>query len=76
MKGKLSIYYDEVGDYLEIFTKTGRPSYGEDINSGITIFRDEENDEIIGVSILNFKKKNQIEFNLPFEINFSSFQIS
>ncbi len=75
MKGKLSIYYDEEGDYLEIFTKTGRPGYGEDIASGITIFRDEENDEIIGMGILNFKKKtnlNQLELNLPFEVNFSS----
>ncbi len=75
MKGKLSIYYDEDGDYLEIFTKTGRPSYGEDILSGVTIFKDEETEEIIGISILNFKKKtseiNQMELNLPFEINFS-----
>ena len=76
MKGKLSIYYDEEGDYLEIFINTRRKSYGEDISSGITIFKDEETDEIIGIGILNFKKKtnelNQIELNLPFEINFSS----
>ena len=76
MKGKLSIYYDEEGDYLEIFTKTERPSYGEDVASGITLFKDDETDEIIGIGILNFKKKinelNLLELNLPFEINFSS----
>lgn len=79
MKGKLSIYYDEEGDYLEIFTKTGKPSYGEDIASGITIFKDDETDEVVGVGILNFKKKsnhlNLIELNLPFEINFSGLSV-
>ena len=79
MKGKLSIYYDEEGDYLEIFIKTKRPTYGEDIASGITVFKDEETDEIIGIGILNFKNKtdniNQMELNLPFEINFSTLAV-
>ncbi|MBS3093777.1 DUF2283 domain-containing protein [Candidatus Pacearchaeota archaeon] len=72
MKGKLSIHYDEEGDYLEIFIKTNRPTYGEDFVSGVTIFKDEETDEIIGVGILNFKKMagDLDELNLPFEINF------
>ncbi|MAG01957.1 hypothetical protein CMI42_01355 [Candidatus Pacearchaeota archaeon] len=79
MKGKLSIYYDEEGDYIEIFVKTKRPNYGEDIASGVTIFKDEETDEAIGVGILNFKKKmndiNQMELDLPFEINFSAISV-
>ncbi|MBA3064734.1 DUF2283 domain-containing protein [Candidatus Woesearchaeota archaeon] len=79
MKGKLSIYYDEKGDYLELFIKVKRPSYGEDIDSGITIFKDEETEEVIGIGILNFKKKtndlNQVELNLPFEINFATLSI-
>ena len=76
MKGQMKIYYDKEGDYLTIFVGDSKPNYGEDISSGITIFKDEETDEIIGIGILNFKKKtnelNQIELNLPFEINFSS----
>ena len=79
MRGKLSIYYDEEGDYLELFTNVKRPSYGEDLASGITIFKDEETEEVIGIGILNFKKKtnelSQIELNLPFEINFSTVKI-
>jgi len=77
MKGKLSIYYDEEGDYLEMFKKTGVPSYREDIASGITIFRDEETDEVIGIGILNFKKKanNLDQIELPFEINFSTIAV-
>ena len=79
MKGKLSIHYDEEGDYLEIFTKTGKPNYGEEVASGITIFKDDETDEVIGIGILNFKKKMNeptiMELNLPFEINFSSLAV-
>ena len=75
MKGKMNVYYDEDGDYLEILIKSGRKTYGEDIASGITIFKDEETDEVIGIGILNFRKKskdlNEIELDLPFEVNFS-----
>lgn len=75
----MKIYYDEEGDYLEIFVKKGAPSYGEDIASGITIFKDEETDEVIGMGILNFRKKarnfNDLEINLPFEINFSALNV-
>ncbi len=79
MKGQMKIYYDEEGDYLEIFIKKGAPNYGEDIASGITIFRDEQTDEIIGIGILNFRKKarnfDELELNLPFEINFSGLKV-
>ena len=79
MKGKLSIHYDDEGDYLEIFTKTAKTSYGEEVASGVTVFKDEETDEVIEVGILNFKKKTNeldlIELNLPFEINFSSLSL-
>ena len=79
MKGKMNIYYDEFGDYLEIFIGESRPNYGEDISKEITIFKDEETDEIIGIGILNFKKRtkdlNEIELKLPFEINFSALNV-
>ncbi len=72
MKGNMRIYYDEEGDYLEIFIGGPRPNYGEDIASGVTVFKDEESDEIIGVGILNFRKKardlKDIELKLPFKI--------
>jgi len=75
MNGQMKIYYDEEGDFLEIFIKKGVPNYGEEIAPGITVFKEEDTDEIIGVGILNFRKKakylNEIELNLPFEVNFS-----
>ena len=72
----MNIYYDEEGDYLEIFIKSKRPNYGENIASGITIFKDEETDEAIGIGILNFrnkaKKLHELELKLPFKVNFSA----
>ena len=71
-KGNMRIYYDEEGDYLEIFIGNSGPNYGEDISPGITIFKDEETEEVIGVGILNFREKaknlKDIELNLPFKI--------
>ena len=75
----MNIYYDEEGDYLEIFIESNRPNYGEEVASGITIFKDEETDEVIGIGILNFRKKTkslrELNLNLPFNINFSALKV-
>lgn len=72
MNTNMRIYYDEEGDCLEIFIGSPRPNYGEDLSSGVTIFKDEETDEVTGVGILNFRKKSKtlkdIEVKLPFKI--------
>ena len=79
MEGQMRIYYDEEGDYLEIFVGNSRPNYGEDVEEDITLFKDEETNEVIGIGILNFKERakslNDIELKLPFKINFSSLKI-
>ena len=71
----MSIYYDEEGDYLEISIEGSSPTYGEDIGEDITLFKKENNNEIVGVGILNFKTRTKaldsIKLNLPFDINFS-----
>ena len=76
MEGKMSIYYDEEGDYLTIFIGESKPNYGEDVEEGITLFKDQETDEIIGIGILSFRKRakslKDIELKLPFKINFST----
>ena len=76
MKGKMSLYYDEEGDYLDIFIGESRPNYGEEVAEGITIFRDEETDEIIGIGILSFKKRaknlKEIKLDLPIDISLFS----
>lgn len=71
MKGKLRVYYDEEGDYLEIRIGEPTENYGEDISDDITIFKDEKTDEVVGIGILNFKKRanlNNLEVDLPIDI--------
>ena len=72
MKGKMSIYYDEEGDYLEIFIVGNSPTYGEEIGDDITLFRKEETDEVVGIGILNFKKRTRklqdIKLDIPLDI--------
>ncbi len=75
----MRIYYDEEGDYLTIFIGDSKPNYGEEISEDITLFKDEETDEVIGVGILNFRERakflKDIELKLPFKINFSSLKV-
>jgi len=80
MEGKMNISYDEEGDYLEIFIENSSPTYGEEIGDDITLFKKESTDEVVGVGILNFKKRTEplknIKLNLPFEVNFSDLKKS
>jgi len=74
MEGEMRIYYDEEGDFLEIFVGDSKPNYGEDMDDDITIFKDQESDKVVGVGIFNFRKRakglKDIELKLPFKINF------
>ena len=75
----MRIYYDEEGDYLTIFIGDSKPNYGEDISEDITLFKDQETNEILGIGILNFRERakslKDIELKLPFKVNFSALQI-
>ncbi len=79
MKGKMSIYYDEEGDYLEIYIDGASPTYGEEIGDDITLFKREITDEVVGIGILNFKKRakslKDMKINLPFSVNFSNLSV-
>ncbi|MBU2615587.1 MAG: DUF2283 domain-containing protein [Nanoarchaeota archaeon] len=79
MEGKMSLYYDDAGDYLEIFIENSSPTYGEDIGDDITLFKKEETGEVVGIGVLNFRKRskslNDIKLNLPFNINFSALKV-
>ena len=71
----MRIYYDEEGDYLTIFIGDSRPNYGDDIAQDITLFKDRDTGEIIGIGILNFRERakdlKDIKVRLPIEVNFS-----
>ena len=53
----MEIRYDEEADYLEIFVGESRGDYGEHISEDIVIFKYEDNDQLYGVGIFNFKKR-------------------
>ena len=68
--GKMTIWYDEEGDYLEIgFGK--KKGYMKDI--GNDMWERIEEGKVTGISILNFKKrlkKGKSEVRLPLEVSF------
>jgi len=57
MTGKMEMHYDEEADYLEIFVGEPREDYGEHISKDIVIFKYEDNDQLYGIGIFNFKKR-------------------
>ena len=73
MKGKMNLYYDEEGDYLEIFVANkSKNQILKNLGKGVFEKRDEKTGEIIGIAILGFKKRTKklksIKVDLPFEI--------
>ncbi len=68
----MRIHYDEEGDYLTIFVGESKPNYGEDVSDYITLFKDSETGDVVGIGILNFKDRSkdlhQIKLDLPIDI--------
>jgi uncharacterized protein YuzE len=54
---QISINYDKETDTIYISFGQPRPSYGEEDTPGIVVLRDLENDEITGITMLDFQKK-------------------
>lgn len=47
------------------------------MGSDVTLFKNQETDEVIEIGILDFKTKslNEIELKLPFKVNFSALKV-
>ena len=73
----MNIYYDEEGDFLEIFFGDPTECYAEEPEQGVFVRKDEQSDEVKSIGIIGFKKRTHLlkkllaEFNLSFPINFS-----
>lgn len=69
---RLLIDYDEKFDVLYISIDEPKPSYGEEDYEGIIIRRNLENDDITGVIIIDYRKRNKdiIKTYLPFILDF------
>ncbi len=64
------IYYDEIGDFLEVFFGEPTKCYTEEPKQGIFIRKDRETNEIKSIGILSFKKRGtQILTKLLLQIN-------
>ena len=72
MNHKMEIKYDEEADYLEIFVGEPREDYGDHISKDIVLFKYEDNDQLYGIGIFNFKKRaanlNDVLSKLPVSI--------
>ncbi len=72
------IYYDEEGDFLEVFFGEPTKCYTEEPEQGIFIRKDQISHEIKSIGILSFKKRGYqllnsllIKHNKRFPIQFS-----
>ena len=72
------IYYDELGDFLEIFFGEPTKCYTEEPEQGIFIRKDQKTSEIKSIGIVSFKKRGvhvlnklltQINKSLPINIS-------
>ncbi len=70
MKKEIRIYYEEEGDYFEMFFGKATKGYYKDIDEGIFQRIDEKTGKTKGFSILGFKKRTD-KFKatkLPFQV--------
>ena len=75
MKGKMTIYYDEQGDFLEINAGEYTKGYFKDLGDGVAERIDEKTGEITGVAIIGFKKRTaklkDLKMHLPLKVELS-----
>ncbi len=73
MKGKLNLYYDEEGDFLEL--QIGEYGEGYFMNLGEGIFKriDKKTNRITGIAIMGFRKrtegKKEVKISLPVNVH-------
>ncbi len=64
------IYYDETGDFLEVFFGEPTKCYTEEPEQGIFIRKDQQTNEIKSIGILSFKKRGtQALYTLLAQVN-------
>jgi len=75
MDSKMTLYYDEEGDFLEITFGDISNCYFDNFGKGIFRIIDKKTKEIKGVSIHSFKARSrtldEIKLHLPFKFKIS-----
>ncbi|MEK6862335.1 MAG: DUF2283 domain-containing protein [Nanoarchaeota archaeon] len=76
MKGKLNVYYDEEGDFLEINIGNYGEGYFKNLGDGIFERINKKTGKVTGIAIMSFKKRTQglkeVKVTLPMEIELTS----
>lgn len=64
---KISIWYDEEGDYLEINLKKSKDTYFNEVKKDYAEIIDKKTNKIIGYAVFNFTKRKEkiLEFDIP-----------
>lgn len=64
---KMSIWYDEEGDYLEITLKRSPDTYFKEVKKGFFEIIDLKTHELVGYAIFDFtsRKEKSIDIQLP-----------
>ena len=68
--------YDEEADVLYISIGKPKPSIGIDIGSGLTVFYDEETNEIVGITIIGIRENASHELSQPIPPEFLQYMKS
>ena len=76
MKGKLNLYYDEEGDFLELHIGDYTDGHFRNLGKGVFERIDKKTKKVTGIAIMGFKKRTEglkdIRVSLPTEIQLSS----
>ena len=74
--GKLNLYYDEEGDFLEIGIGGWVEGHFKNLGRGVFERGDEKTGKIMGIAIMGFKKRTEgprgISVSLPIKIQLSA----
>ena len=64
---KISIWYDEEGDYLEINLKKSKNTHFNEIKKDFAEIIDQKTKKVIGYAVFNFTKRKDklLEFSIP-----------
>lgn len=57
MEGKINFFFDEEGDVLDITIGKPRKAVAKELKNDIAVRCDPETGEIVGIVILNFRKR-------------------
>ena len=56
-KSKISLWYDEDGDYLEVLLKKSKETYFNEVRKDYSEIIDKKTNRVIGFAIFNFTKR-------------------